>query len=264
MGVPSGANNREPFAMMPLSVLRDPGLSAAAKVLFTLLHHYSGHKQECWPSQEQLAADLGLNQRTIRALLQELEQAELLASTRRGRGMSNVYRLKSPDRQKTSGQRPMTGRKLPPRAEKTCCSRPEKNSRSLLGEQEPYEQEPLNKNHEGGEIPEKLNTAKFRDAWAKWEQHLREMKKPLTATTRRAQLDMLADLGIDEAVSRIDRSIRNGWQGLDYTGGTNHANGSRRDVGCGSRLSAPPDKYATKRTMRAGQASSFGQAAAGT
>jgi hypothetical protein len=258
MGEADGSSNRGPFAMMPLAVLKHPTLSPRAKVLFGLLLHYSGQNQACWPSQEQLATDLQVSERAIRALLRELEQASLLKSNQRGRGMSNVYELVFPDRKKTSGQNRMTGRKLPPRPEADCRSRPEENFRSLLGEQEPNEQDSLNQ--KGGELPNELNTAQFREAWPRWKRHLAEKKRPLTPTSERAQLDMLKEIGSENAVALINRSIRNGWQGLDYKE-TNNASRTG-DLAGNSRVIAPANKYAAKRTIRAGQAEPVGSAAA--
>lgn len=63
-------------------------------------------------------------------------------------------------------------------------------------------------------MPVPLDTARFRDAWKKWERHRREIKAPLKPTQADSQLAKLATEGETAAVGRIERSIANGWQGL--------------------------------------------------
>ena len=64
------------------------------------------------------------------------------------------------------------------------------------------------------EIPEALNTAGFLNAWGRWCDHRREMKKPLTKTSTAQQLKELASMGESRAVSALHRSVKNGWQGI--------------------------------------------------
>jgi hypothetical protein len=63
-----------------------------------------------------------------------------------------------------------------------------------------------------GELP--FSSDGFRKAWAEWEQHRREIKKPLTPTSTQRQLKDLADCGEAEAIAAINRSIGNGWTGI--------------------------------------------------
>jgi len=64
------------------------------------------------------------------------------------------------------------------------------------------------------EIPEPLNTPEFREAWADWTRHRREIKHALTPTTAQRQLKRLAKEGAESALLRLERSMDNGWQGL--------------------------------------------------
>lgn len=63
-------------------------------------------------------------------------------------------------------------------------------------------------------IPAALDTAEFRDAWARWELYRREKRKALTDSTRRAQLAKLAGWGVGRAIVAIEQSIEKGWTGL--------------------------------------------------
>lgn len=63
-------------------------------------------------------------------------------------------------------------------------------------------------------LPPILNTQAFSAAWAEWEQHRREIRKPLSATSTRQQLTRLAGMGQERAIAAIRHSIGNGWQGI--------------------------------------------------
>lgn len=64
------------------------------------------------------------------------------------------------------------------------------------------------------DVPNSLNTTEFTLAWAEWAQHRREVKKPLTATSIKRQLQQLEKLGPAEACQWINYTIAKGWQGL--------------------------------------------------
>ena len=63
-------------------------------------------------------------------------------------------------------------------------------------------------------IPPTLDTPEFREAWAAWQQHRREIRKKLTPTTVDRQLKKLAKYGPTGAVASIEASIEAGWTGL--------------------------------------------------
>ena len=63
-------------------------------------------------------------------------------------------------------------------------------------------------------FPLVLDTQEFRDTWAEWYQFRREIKKKLTPTTIVKQFNMLSKYTVETAISTINASIQNGWQGL--------------------------------------------------
>jgi hypothetical protein len=67
-------------------------------------------------------------------------------------------------------------------------------------------------NKEEIELP--FSSDEFRKVWTEWEQHRREIKKPLTPTSTRHQLKDLVSTGEAEAIAAIHRSIGNGWTGI--------------------------------------------------
>jgi len=63
-------------------------------------------------------------------------------------------------------------------------------------------------------IPESLNSPQFVEAWAKWQQHCKEIRKPLTETRANTQIGKLVSIGAERAVIAIEHSIAGGWQGI--------------------------------------------------
>lgn len=63
-------------------------------------------------------------------------------------------------------------------------------------------------------FPATLDTPAFREAWAEWEGHRRDLRKKLTPRSARMALKKLEPLGPDGAVAAIEHSIANGYTGL--------------------------------------------------
>lgn len=59
--------------------------SAAGKVVLLCLANYADEDGKCWPSQETIAAETELSERSVREWLQKLEEAGLLTRTKRRR-----------------------------------------------------------------------------------------------------------------------------------------------------------------------------------
>src|SRR5205823_395924 len=90
---------------------------------------------------------------------------------------------------------------------------PGNNSPNQDQEQE-QDNKPPGPRADGITIPRGLDTPEFRAAWHEWQNHHREIRKPLKPTTITKQLKKLADWGPARAVSAIEHSITNGWAGL--------------------------------------------------
>jgi hypothetical protein len=63
-------------------------------------------------------------------------------------------------------------------------------------------------------IPEVLDTPDFLKVWEEWKAYRKELRKPVTPTTARRQLEHLAECGPAAAAAMILQSIEHGWQGL--------------------------------------------------
>lgn len=82
------------FTQVPNFLLKNPKLSAMAKVVYAMLLSYAWNNNRVFPGQERMAEDIGTSQPTIHRASQELEQEGWLEIQRRGQGKTNVYILK--------------------------------------------------------------------------------------------------------------------------------------------------------------------------
>lgn len=83
------------FARVPLAILRNPDLSAGAKVIYALLVWYL-HKGARYPGHAAASAEFAIPQSTLRRHLRELQAADLVQTKRHGRGRPNTYHLPDP------------------------------------------------------------------------------------------------------------------------------------------------------------------------
>jgi hypothetical protein len=66
----------------------------------------------------------------------------------------------------------------------------------------------------GVQLPEGLDTKRFREAWAEWSQYRTDLRKPLTRLGRTKQLKYLGRIGEVLALETIEHTIRQGYVGL--------------------------------------------------
>src|SRR5919206_2232740 len=82
------------FTQVPNFLLKDPKISANAKVVYSMLLSYAWNNDRVFPGQERMAKDIGTSQPTIARAVKELEDNGWLEIQRRGQGKTNVYILK--------------------------------------------------------------------------------------------------------------------------------------------------------------------------
>ncbi len=66
------------------------------------------------------------------------------------------------------------------------------------------------------ELPVELRTESFRSAWVRFQQHRKEIGKPLRPTGAGALLDRLVPYGPVQAAELLDRAVVGGWQGVIF------------------------------------------------
>jgi hypothetical protein len=77
------------------AIMRDPSLSMGARMTYWMLLSYAFQKEECWPGQARLATLIGVTEKPLRNWIAELEERGLVVSIRRGKGLTNLYRLRT-------------------------------------------------------------------------------------------------------------------------------------------------------------------------
>lgn len=82
-----------PFSALPHAVIRAPGLSCPARLLYAVVQMYAWSEGDCRASHATLAADLGCSVRMLRTYLDELIRAGLLNEQGAGVRRQKVYRL---------------------------------------------------------------------------------------------------------------------------------------------------------------------------
>jgi DNA-binding transcriptional ArsR family regulator len=91
------------FTQVPNFVLKSNKLSSGDKITFAMLLSYAWQNDFCFPGQQRLANDLGLDERSVRRHLKSLETDGLLAIRQRGQGKTNIYQLNLKTRRKSAG-----------------------------------------------------------------------------------------------------------------------------------------------------------------
>ncbi len=216
----------------PGDYLRDPAVrscSLTARGLWTdmlCFMHLSprrGYLQQNGKpvSAEQIARMSGCSTDDASRLLQELEDAGVFSRTEHGTIYSRRMVAEETKRQKCSeagkagggnptfGGDPKGGSKG---QSKGASKRLAKPQRSEGREQITPPNPPAG--GAGIEFPAGLRTEPFAAAWREWEQHRREKRAKLGATTVQRQLALLASVGHDRAIACIQRSIEQGYTGL--------------------------------------------------
>jgi len=120
---------RHGFTQIPNYVLRDRSLSLGARLIYTMLLSYAWQEKRCFPGQSRLAADLGVDERSVRRYLVELRESGYVDWKQRGLGKTNIYYILDITKRKienkgarlTGHQRPVrSGQDFPFRSGRPC------------------------------------------------------------------------------------------------------------------------------------------------
>lgn len=84
---------KKDFVQIPFAILRNHGITPIGKALYSDLLSYAWYEDECFPSQERLAWDLGVSVRTIQRVLNELRAIGLIDWKVQGLNQPNIYSI---------------------------------------------------------------------------------------------------------------------------------------------------------------------------
>ncbi len=82
---------KDGFTMIPNIILTTPHLTHGAKLCYAMLLKYAWGEGRCFPGQETLAKDLGVERLSVVRYLKELKEKGAVDVVRRGLGKTNVY-----------------------------------------------------------------------------------------------------------------------------------------------------------------------------
>ena len=223
------------FYKLPEDLLNRRDLTLTAKVVFAVLLRRQGGNEEAWTGYKRLADDIGISKMSAIRAVQELEKLGLIEVTARGGGTKNPnhYKISETVTNCDRSEIETVTKSDSSKGERvTNCDREQPqnvtdNGNKLLHErvticdrnrdiQERHSKETIKK--EMVEIPSRLlSLTGFQVAWDEWIEYRRERRLTVTPRCLKKQLAFLEDQ-IDP-IAVINKSITNGWQGLDF--GTN-------------------------------------------
>lgn len=196
--------------------------SHTEKLVLLALADNANDEGECYPSLTLIAQKCEAHRSTIKRALNSLECAGHISRERR-QHQSTLYRVHpaqvEPRRTESLGAQSPRGRRIehPPvgaeRAQGRRTVRPitviepsiepsvnRQGTRARPKSESPSSEEPP---------PSNLNV----EAWHRWEQYRKQIRKPIHPASKPSAQRKLADFGADQAAV-VEQSIANGWQGL--------------------------------------------------
>lgn len=223
------------FVKIPLHVLEREDLTAAAKLVYSVIVNRIGSNTTAWPGLGALAKAAGLHRNTVHRAVTELVNADLIAVEHRSglrgarRERSNVYKMVTLN---------VTKKGTSPTSPKRVCHQNgdvdvtkkvtlnDSNVTKMVTDLDKGKEDPITRPKKKARARDPwtdaqaqmtgntLRTDAFQAAWLSWVEYRRQAGKRLTAATIAKQVKRLESWGHDDAIRAIERSIENGWQGL--------------------------------------------------
>ena len=219
---------RPPFVQLPKAILARADLTLASKVVYAVIVDKIGKNSDAWPGLRSLARELNMSTGGVYKATRQLEKEGLLIVTRVGRNdalESNRYSLPDVSPCDTSkaddvsqddtgvsqgdtsdvsqGERDVSQGEQ----NKTQLTRP-KTTRPKKKGADPWKQA------QSAMTSDVLRTDRFQETWTNWVGYRRDIKRSLTARTVKMQIKKLEGFGHDRAITAIEQSIEQGWQGF--------------------------------------------------
>jgi DNA-binding MarR family transcriptional regulator len=235
-------------AIIPEAVLQSiawTSLTGRAKAVLIALWLNAGKDRRCWPSKETLGYWAGgVSRSSVTRAIGELERAGLIQRLRtsggradNGRGVTGLYELITPT---GAALRPLpseNGRNLAPVegvqscaegvqsctegvqycTKKGCTGEPQNNTGNNKENSARRKRADLWETaRQCMSLGSDLDCDRFRQAWADWCDHQRQLGKraALTSQAIKRQIADLERMGVDRATAAIEHSIGKGWQGI--------------------------------------------------
>jgi hypothetical protein len=190
---------------IPAGVFQTSKVSITAKVVYGVVEALD-NDDGCFASNAYLSRHLGLGERQIRNILQELDEANLITRVEvDGRRVIRTV-------EKTAVVKAL--------GEEVNCLGGRKNIATGGGKKLPTYNKEDNKSDKDtvkqqiwiARLP--FGSEAFLTAWKSWVAYRKEMKKTLTDSSVQAQCKEFVLWGEAKSIASIEQSIKQGWQGL--------------------------------------------------
>jgi hypothetical protein len=193
---------------IPKEVFQIETLSPTAKFVYGIIDSLD-NEDGCYASNGYLARSLGLAERQIRNLLRELDDLKLIVRLEQDgrRIIRTVEKVALLDALVVQGG----GKKLPTPRQKIATGGGKKLP-TYNKEDNKVDKDTRNSAPVVGSLP--FSSKAFEDAWFKWVDYRKEIKKPLKPTSVDFQWKQFILWGEKKSIDSIEASITNGWTGL--------------------------------------------------
>jgi hypothetical protein len=187
-----------------MSLVWETDLSGSQKLVLLALADAANDEGYCWPSLNTIAKKVCLQKRYVVDIIKCLADKKYIVKKRRGT-TSTMYHVLPELVRRAS---------LPSEAGITTASEAGITTLVRRASLKPSINHQLNHKEPALNIPEKLNTPEFCEAWSEWVEYRREIKHKITDSTANKQLKKLSGYPVVVAIGMIEQSIEKGWQGL--------------------------------------------------
>jgi len=184
---------------VPREVLLDEQLPANAKLLFAIIQSLD-HERGCFASNEYLGGMLGLSESAVRQSLLALENGKYITRNMDSAGNRSIKTC-------VSSSFVVKPRQISSDPPAEICHTPQQKSVTYSNRKKRVDIRELT-------LPPLPHGEEFAKAWSEWMGYRNELKKPLTASSIREQLNFLTQQTEHDSITSIQQSIRSGWVGL--------------------------------------------------
>jgi hypothetical protein len=191
---------------IPAGVFQHSAISITAKVVYGVVDALD-NDDGCFASNAYLSRHLGLQERQLRNLLKELDDANLIV-----REDVDGRRIIRTVEKVALGKVTQGGGKILPRGRQEIAvgggkKLPTYNKEDNKEDRDTKENIPWT-------VQMPFESKEFSKAWMSWIDYRKEIKKPIKQTTMTAQWKEFQKWGEQKSIISIELSIKNGWQGL--------------------------------------------------
>lgn len=211
-------------------------------VLLALADHSGANWSVAYPSQQYLADKCGISRSSVVRALEELIDLGLVVKENRPNS-SNRYSLKLQCQDDTTMHKEDTP--VVSKRDNQCVREEHKPVLNQSPNQPPTKGD---RHRDSGarelQLPEELDSPKFREAWEAFLQHLVELKKRApTVPATQANFKKFVEWGHDQAVEAIWTSIQRGWSNIHLPRESTSKPGTEGATGQGESSAKKPSTW---------------------